>query len=296
VLLRTDDANPHLLAGGHLDGPVLEDPEAYLKEQVGRLEASGLVAELVVPPGGAPEALVAEIRNQQPDLVVVVTRRHPGLGGKLFGGLADTIIAARVAPVLVVGERMRNGEPGLPLRGARVIVPLDGLPLGEVALPTALDLARSLHGQIILFQAVAEPILPYAVPEELRARHELDVELAWEPSYALRAARAYLQRVANRLARDVDGLHIGIQVRLGGVAEQMHLIQTGSASSDSSAPGLSLIVMATHGRLGLGRFLLGSTMAEVVHSVDVPVLAVPARDPPESSATLRPEHVGWARS
>ena len=89
--------------------------------------------------------------------------------------------------------------------------------------------------------------------------------------------------MASRLARQADGLPINVQVRLGGLTDQIRLLQA------DDAPDLGLIVMAAHGRLGLGRLLLGSTTADVVQSVDVPVVAMPAHHSFELPATLPAE-------
>ena len=277
VLVPATEPRPHLLGGQHL-----EDARAYLTGQVQRLQATGLTAELAAPRDRAPDGVVSEVRHQQPHLVVVATG-HPRLGSRLFGSLAEAIIAAQVAPVLLVGEHVPAGQSRPPLRGTRVLVPLDGSALGEAALPTARELARTLQGQLVLFQAVAPPVVPYAVPTELEADPELDVELAWEPSSALREARAYLHLVASRLARQADGLPIDVQVRLGGLTDQIRLLQA------EDAPDLGLIVMAAHGRHGLGRLLLGSTPDDVGRSVDVPVVAVPTHHAFELPATLPAE-------
>jgi nucleotide-binding universal stress UspA family protein len=45
--------------------------------------------------------------------------------------------------------------------------------------------------------------------------------------------------------------------------------------ADAEASGADLVVMGTHGRTGLDRFLLGSVSGRVVRSADVPVLVVP---------------------
>jgi nucleotide-binding universal stress UspA family protein len=44
------------------------------------------------------------------------------------------------------------------------------------------------------------------------------------------------------------------------------------------AAGIDLIVMSTHGRSGLQRFLLGSVTDRVIRSSHVPVLAIPPEE------------------
>jgi nucleotide-binding universal stress UspA family protein len=279
----------HLLPRTHVDEREVEEVAASVEQQLERLQASGLAAELVVAPGATPDAVVTEIRSLQPDLVVMATRPHPGLAGPLLDGLADAMIAAQVAPVLLVGAAVPGGQSGPLLRGAQVLVPLDGSALGEAALPAAVELTRVLQGELVLFQTIPDLLVPYAVPHELRTSEELDVELAWDSSYAIREAQAYLQLAVDRLAREADGVHVRTEVRLGGLAEQIRRLQAATASSDPSARGLGLVVMAARPRHGLGRWLLGSTAAEMVQSVTVPVVAVAAAEPSEPAAALRLE-------
>ena len=205
-----------------------------------------------------------EIAMHQPHLVVLATRHRPSVSGLLVHDLADRILGSRLAPVLLVDSA--NHSRGL--HRSQVLVPLDGSEIAEAALPTALELARVLQGGIVLLQAVPPVVLPYAVPPELERNLQLDLALAWDPRPELKAAQAYLDLVVKRLAQAADGTAISTEVRLGGLADQL-------AQLLHSAPAVRLIVMTSQARSGLTRWLLGSSLAEVVHAVNIPVLAVP---------------------
>jgi nucleotide-binding universal stress UspA family protein len=148
-----------------------------------------------------------------------------------------------------------------------VLVPLDGSELAERALPYALELARATHGRLLLVRAV----LANAYEGEGGAARRV-------PLYP--RVQVELEAVAERL-------------RAAGVDVQTH-VAFGIAAADSilaaaAEHGADLVVMSTHGRGGLGRFLYGSVADEVLRRGDVPVLLVSAgcEGAWPSGATLR---------
>lgn len=141
-----------------------------------RLQPTGVSAEVVVTRGRLPEALPAEVARQRPDLIEMTDHGGHGPGYALFGGVAETVIAAGQAPVLLL--RSDTKRPLRSLVGQKVVVLLDGLTLAETALPVALNLARVLNNALILFKAVGVYSVPYAVPTELMTVPGVDVQLA----------------------------------------------------------------------------------------------------------------------
>ena len=68
--------------------------------------------------------------------------------------------------------------------------------------------------------------------------------------------------------------------------ECVAVVETGTPSreivADAETSGADLVVMGTHGRTGLDRFLLGSVAERVVRTAGVPVLVVPPEREGES--------------
>jgi nucleotide-binding universal stress UspA family protein len=94
----------------------------------------------------------------------------------------------------------------------------------------------------------------------------------WE-HHEQQTAQTYLQHVR------VEWTQCGVPVRLE--------LEMGAAPSMIIAAvarlGVSLIVMSTHGRSGLGRLIYGSVAEAVVRAAKVPVLFVPVRAMPTSA-------------
>ena len=164
------------------------------------------------------------------------------------------------APVLLVrptGEvAALRSEPGQ----ASILVPLDGSSFAEAALPHAAALAAALGGGILLLYVLEPPMGSYSYPGVGLVQESLEEEH--------RQAESYLQEVAQRLRS--DGLSVQTVVREGWPADV--IVYRGATL------GPRLIVMATHGRTGALRLLLGSVALEVVRRSPLPVLLVRPTD------------------
>jgi len=137
-----------------------------------------------------------------------------------------------------------------------ILVPLDGSELGEAALAAAVDVARCAGAILTLIRVPDHPMMEYYIDQP--------VVLADLRSRDAERARDYLDAIAARLR--LDGLTVVTRVMDGAVADAiLDVAQTES---------VDLIAMATHGRSGIGRFLLGSVADRVASHADVPVILV----------------------
>lgn len=144
----------------------------------------------------------------------------------------------------------------------RVLVPLDGSEVAEAVLPVAVTLAKADGAALRLLRIAEEPRPP--------ARGETDVSAPAdrEAGRLRQEAEDYLQRMIGRL----PGLPVDGAVRVGDPAEGI--------LAEAEEWGADLIALATHGRSGLRRVVLGSVAQAVVTSALCEVL------------TLRPRRVG----
>ncbi|MEO8956958.1 MAG: universal stress protein [Ktedonobacteraceae bacterium] len=144
----------------------------------------------------------------------------------------------------------------------RIVVPLDGSTLAEQALATAARLARASDGVVILLRVVSPPA-EYANGSTFMNYTPTNV-LAKVMEADLVDAKLYLEAVA--ASSTLQGVHTQLQVH-GGVAASLIFSTAYSQHCD-------LIVMSSHGRTGLRRWLLGSVAQKVVLNSSIPVLIV----------------------
>jgi nucleotide-binding universal stress UspA family protein len=142
----------------------------------------------------------------------------------------------------------------------KILVPLDGSPLAGRAIPYASGLARRAGGRIVLMRAA----WTYAVPTE---------PLPWSEQEVLDWIEHDLDVAAARLG--AEGVDAVVRVCSGPP-------ETAIASS-ARHENVDTIVMSSHGRTGLGRWVYGSVAEEVLRLADVPVLLVPTSGPDDWS-------------
>jgi nucleotide-binding universal stress UspA family protein len=149
----------------------------------------------------------------------------------------------------------------------RILIPLDGSQLAEQALPYARYLAKALALPVTLVEVIDLESLNIAVDPE-RSRY-LDTIL----DERAEAEKLYLEAIAPSF----DGGSVTCMVEKGN-ANQV-LMERAAADKDS------LIVMATHGRSGIQRWLLGSTADKIVHGTTNHVLLVRASEQGKTGAS-----------
>jgi nucleotide-binding universal stress UspA family protein len=224
------------------------------------LSGAGVRVHTAVPAGGNPAAeIVAAVRREGADLVVMATHGRSGVARAVLGSVAERVVAESPVPVVLL-------RPG----GHRVahlttlLVPVDGSPGASLALGLAVPLARAAGARIVLIDVVRS-VMEYA---GLRAvgTPAAGPDPAWDDE-ALTAARGYVESLAARLRH--AGINAEGRAVLGHVGET--IVET------ASAVAADLIVMSTHALTGPARTLLGSTADEVVRTAQRPVLLLRQR-------------------
>lgn len=148
-------------------------------------------------------------------------------------------------------------------RVKRILLPLDGSEPGEAALPYVEELAAVTKAEVILLQVVT-PHYDIALAQGYTSHlGQISEEYM---THASAAANNYLNSIKERLTK--MGITALSEVEVGSPAERI----IGYAKENN----IDLIAMSTHGRSGIGRWLLGSIADKVLHASDRPVLLVRA--------------------
>ena len=129
----------------------------------------------------------------------------------------------------------------------RIVVGLDGSQVSETALRTGAELAQRLDLPIHLVRVADLAVVPWGASEAAEAYAELSGEMVREQEKATQ----YLETVAQPL-RD-EGLAVTTEVRSGFAAREL---------SEAAGPE-DLLVVASQGRHGIARLVLGSVAEEV---------------------------------
>ncbi len=138
-----------------------------------------------------------------------------------------------------------------------ILVPLDGSPFSEQALPLAISLARRADGALRLVYVHAPLGSVYA-----EAAVTFDISLERELKHR---EKVYLDDLADRI-RALGNVPVQTVIAEGSVTPTIRAAVAGTEAD--------LIVMTTHGRGPMGRFWLGSVADELVRESPVPLLLV----------------------
>ncbi len=157
----------------------------------------------------------------------------------------------------------------------KILVPLDGSALAECVLPHVESIAAGCQVSSVVFMTVVEPIqLPsfqgYTPDSEFfsptsptrqlqKGREQLEEQAQMEAQGYL---RGILERFRGRIAR------LESEVAQGKAAEKI--------AEYATYNGIDLIIIATHGRSGISRWVWGSTADKILRSACVPILMVRA--------------------
>jgi nucleotide-binding universal stress UspA family protein len=187
--------------------------------------------------------IVDTAADEQIDLIVMSTHGYSGLTRWVLGSVTERVARHAPCPILVI----RNSEPI-----QRILVPLDGSELAEQALTPALALTKALNGQLLLLRVESWTEVDPGTAHQL---DQIEKGLG-ERLYASfeDEAEAYLHDLIQQ--RGEKELIIRKAVTTGQPAAE--IIQFAEDRQ------IDLIVMATHGRTGLSRWMHGSVTEKVL--------------------------------
>jgi nucleotide-binding universal stress UspA family protein len=250
----------------------ITEAERYLSEMAESI-SSQVAVETVTPYGRAAAQILETASRHAADGIVMATHGRTGLPHLLYGSVTEAVLADSTAPVFVVYARPgEQSAPPLAPYNARLLVPQDGSAYDAPALQAALEIL-GLRGEIVLVTVIP--------PAEHVVRDEFGRVLAYldQQEEADRTrARDYLSTIASGLRDRPLPIPVKVDVRVGDPASCIAM-----AAIDESA---DLIVMATHGRTGIRRAVLGSVAGTVLRAGPTPVLLVHPHTEAGSAAGL----------
>ena len=230
----------------------------YLNSVGNSLRDDGLKVDVEVKVGDPAQEIVANAKRGRTDVIAMATRGRSAIGRGLLGSVTDKVTHSSAVPMLIV--RATEGGSTEPI--SRLIVGLDGSRVAEAALDPARELAVSLGVPMLLLRATAAAAR--------MAAYGGAPYFATADPYGDTDAKAgeYLDSVAARqieLGMNVETIET--KVRPGAAYREIQ-----SAAAEQSG---SLIVLATRGRSGLTRWVLGSVTDRIIRSSVGPVLVIP---------------------
>jgi nucleotide-binding universal stress UspA family protein len=228
--------------------------EKYLdevKQKIGKADT-----KIVVRPGNAGDEIIEVAKETGARCIAIATHGRSGIGRWMYGSTASSVLRSSGLPVLVAGPHALEAKRAS-VEYKRLMVPLDGSPVSEQALPIANDLAGKLGASLLLVRAIqwAAQAYPYTLPDTYVPQIDNELEAA---------AKEYLKARKQEAGVDAEAF-----VVRGPVADGL--------LDFVEQRNIDLVVMTTHARKGLKRLALGSVADRTLQG-KAPVLLIRATD------------------
>jgi nucleotide-binding universal stress UspA family protein len=208
-----------------------------------------LPVRIEIVEGDEASVIVDQAFSAQADLVVMATHGRSGLSRWMMGSVTEKVLQQAHCPVLAV----RSDKPI-----ERMLITLDGSAPSEAALEPGLTLAQALAAKVTLLQVQSGQ--DYVSPREVERLDAVEKGLGLRLQDSVYyAAEAYLDYLKTRYESVVEG-SLDVAVLDGPPARR--IIQYIEENE------IDLVVMATHGRTGLSRWLYGSITEKVLRAAD----------------------------
>jgi len=217
----------------------------YLTAVAGRLAPQAAVRVLTgLADGLAADGILAHARAVSADLIVMTTHGAGPLSRVFLGSTADELVRRSPTPLLLIRPHEKAAGLGTEPVVRRILIPLDGSTHSEQILGPALALGRLTGAAFKLLHVVERP---------------RDV------SHKEEEGRPYLEGLAERLRQ--QSVKVETRVVTNGHVASAVLTEVVDSAYD-------LIALATHGRGGFKRFLLGSVADKVLRAAPCPLLVL----------------------
>jgi nucleotide-binding universal stress UspA family protein len=142
----------------------------------------------------------------------------------------------------------------------KILVPTDFSASSDKAIQEALDIAEKYHSKVYVLHVIDKNVqqcaVDYCLPIEVVDQFENE---------SVKASTQKMMQEVSRLQKD-NALNITYETKKGVPYDEI--------LNEQHENDIDLIVMASHGRTGLSRFMLGSVADKVVKKASTPVLLV----------------------
>jgi nucleotide-binding universal stress UspA family protein len=239
--------------------------KSYLEGVAARFSDRGARVRVRVGEGSPEEVILDAAAAEGATMIAMTTHGRSGIARWSMGSVAEKVARASAVPVLLVRSfrRSPNGDllpaaaEELPFR--RILVPVDGSPPSAASVGPALEFGKLTGAEMVVLHVRPLVIPPSPILPGMEAAAPI-----FQPPTTVPLQDPVVTPAADRFGG--AGLKVTpVSVEGDAAAE----ILDRSATQD-----IDLIVMGTHGRSGLPRWLTGSVAERVLRAATVPLLLV----------------------
>lgn len=271
---------------GNIMETSLDEARKYLNDMATSAMFNGVTTEVHIPFGSASSQILAVADSTQADSIVLTSKGYTGMTRWVLGSVAEYVVRHASLPVLLLPEgdafeaNLRSEHP----QGVRVLVPLDGSFFAKTALEPAADLIAALGAPARGTMHLTRVVKPGKGEERKSLLHKTEQYLQ------VIADQVHEELLADAEASDLR-ITSSVAVYQDTAEGILSVAENGEhAGGDGVSGSCDVIAMATNGRSGLQRWMMGSVTEGVLARTRLPLLIVrPTEETDKSRATSEPQ-------
>lgn len=225
------------------EGDLSAAMQEYLKDKVAELALADTVTSVAMA-NASTEILE---RSETANMVLMASHGRGGLGRWLMGSVATKVTRGATVPVLVVSGKCMSVDAEHPPKMSTIMVAYDASEAAERAVYKAASLARGFGATLHIYKGVTQVAMHHQVVQDA---NKADLVRATEG--------------VRRLAKTLEGVKTVVEVREVSVSTRI-VEYADEVKAD-------LIVIGSHGKSGLTRWMIGSETEHVLQEAHCPVL------------------------
>ena len=232
----------------------------YLQTVTEKHAQPDVLLHTMIDDGDEASVIVDTAAAEEIDLIVMSTHGRTGFSRWYLGSVAERVLQSAPCPVMIV----REARPF-----SRILITLDGSPLSERALGPGFTLANCFDSAVTLLRVEQPEDIDHDFMADLDALEQgLGSQVRDDLYYQ---TERYLSRVAAQ-CQHLSSQKVQTMPLKGPIAKGI--------LEAIEAEEIDLVVMSTHGRTGLRRWVFGSISEKIMRRAQCAVLIV--RPPTEA--------------
>jgi nucleotide-binding universal stress UspA family protein len=250
--------------------------KVMLEYWVDEAERLGLFASYMLDSSrNVIESIVNMATDEHCDLIVMGTHGREGIPRLVQGSVAEGVLKNTPLPIMLVHHTPRPFEPLF----HRILVAVDGDEISDIALEHATELAQALKASLDVLHVIPDVA---ASSKNFRSTSQDVQRFVNEAENESHKIIAHAWSQIRGSAIEPSRIEV-FETRLNGAKIQDVILRHAKQRK------IDLIVMGTHTRTGLARFVMGSVAEGVVHHTSLPVLLIRGIEARETQTTSPPE-------
>ena len=236
--------------------------KTYIDVNAKNLKAKGVKVSTAVVYGDVAEEIIEYADKNKMDLIIISTHGYSGIKRWMLGSVTQKVLYGACTPILLI----KSKSPEISnVEFKKILLPVDGSPFSEATFPYVEELTRNTNAEVILVEISEPPIVPSYGNRPINPTWEKYRDTLWVELQ--QHASEYLEKVKSDLGK--KGMKIKSQIVKCEVGETAHNIM-----QLANKERVDLVVIATHGRTGISRWVYGSVANRVVEESVQPILLI----------------------